>query len=434
MENLSAYDKIMRAKIQLQDDKTGKPFFSYLLMYLKCIETDQVPSMAVDMNGNLYYNKIWVSGLSEKEVEGVLVHEVLHIVLQHLLRLGGRDGKLFNCCNDLIVNDMLVSENMKLPEGLVPTYDHKFKIEEYDYEVEKINEKTSEELYSELYRLMKKGNQNSQSSGGKTIVSLGDLLGNKRFDEHRYGDGEAEGQGKDGKKEKGKGGVGRKLSDEEIKKLEEVWKDRLASASVYAKQRGLLPAGMERFVDKILDGKVSWRHKLYKYITAELPFDFSWQKPHKKSQSVGVYLPSVLKEKIEMVVAVDTSGSIGQEELTQFLGEICNIACSFNNIEMKLIIGDAKLQNEYDITNGNIDEIMKLKCGGGGGTSHEFVRTFIEEKKPNCRLLISLTDGWSDIQNEFPKLPHNCHKIIVLTQNGVSEKRLEDYGEVIKME
>ena len=159
-DKLTAYDKIMRSKIQLQ---LTKPFFSYLIMNLKIIETKKIgdmdiSTMAVDIKGNLYYNSEWVEKLTEKNIEGVLVHEVLHIVLMHIIRTGGRDKDLFNCVNDLIVNDILVQEGFDLPEGLVPTSNHEYRIDELDYTVEKINEKLSEDIYEELYRLLKKNN------------------------------------------------------------------------------------------------------------------------------------------------------------------------------------------------------------------------------------------------------------------------------------
>ena len=423
-DKLTAYDKIMRSKIQLQ---LTKPFFSYLIMNLKIIETKKIgdmdiSTMAVDIKGNLYYNSEWVEKLTEKNIEGVLVHEVLHIVLMHIIRTGGRDKDLFNCVNDLIVNDILVQEGFDLPEGLVPTSNHEYRIDELDYTVEKINEKLSEDIYEELYRLLKKNNNKGQKG-----------MNDKRFDIHIYADenGDSNGDSKDGKGKKSKG-IGNKLSDVEINKLEKIWKERLAEATLIARQRGILPLGMDRFIDGILEGKVNWRHKLYN-ITAELPFDWSYQRQSKKSIALGIYLPSTVKEKIDIVVSIDTSGSMGQEELTQFLSEVCYIARSFNNIEMDLLVCDAEIHQEYKINNNNINEIMGLKIGGGGGTSHKPIVDYINDKKPSAKLLIALTDGYSDIQTTFAELPNNCHRIIVLCTNSAKESEMEAYGEVIKM-
>jgi len=370
-----------------------------------------IPSMAVSQTGDLFYNKEWVEDLNEHEMEGVLTHEVLHVVLDHLTRLGGREHQLFNIANDLAINDILVTEGMELPKGGVIPSNHRFKIG--DYELVDINKKTSEQIYDELYKQFKKQKNPNPSDGDIESLDKG------RFDEHRYGDKE----GKDKSKEK--------LTESQLKKIKNKWKDVLAEATNYAKQRGLLPAGMERLVDNILEGKVNWRSKLYKYITKELPYDMTWSKPNKKGISSGIYLPSVVKEKIKMVVAVDTSGSIRQKELSEFLSEVCYIARSFNNLQMWLLVCDAKIHQEYEITNGNIEKILNLKIGGGGGTSHKPIVDWVLNKKPDTKLLISLTDGYSDIDRYYNQL--YCHKLIDLTENGCSEETMLPYGEVIKL-
>lgn len=436
---LNARDKILRAKIQLQ---TTKPFFSYLIMYLKCIEAnDRTPTMAVDVKGNLYYNTKWVDKLSEEKVEAVLCHESMHIVLQHLERLGTREHELFNMANDLIVNDILVAENMSLPEGLVPNYDHKFTFPD-GLEITDLNIKLSEQVYEELYKHYKKngkkgsqGNGQSQQGKGQGNGQSGSGQGSqqsssgKGFDQHIYG--EENGNGKKGEKD-GKGNTV-KVSKAEMEELKKKWREVLSGASTYAKQRGLLPKGMERLVDDLLESKVSWRHKLMRFITNEQIHDFTYSRPHKKSISTGVYMPSLLREQIEIVTHIDTSGSISQKEMTEFLSEICSIARSFHNIKIDLLVGDSQLQNHYEITNGTISDIMNMEFKGGGGTSHNFVKSWLEEHKPNARCLITLTDGWSDIERVFPEIPDKTHKLIVLCENGVAEDKLSEYGETIKL-
>ena len=415
---LSAKDKIIRSKVQLQG---SKPFFSYLIMNLRCREDKRVPSMGVDIRGNLFYNEKWIDTLDDNVVEGVLVHEVLHIVLQHLNRKGTRDHKLFNIANDMVVNDIIVTEGMNLPEDGILPKNHEFTIEQTGYVIKDINLKTSEEVYDELYHHIQKNKDKFPKSQDGSGIDLGDI--EKGFDEHNYADGE-QAPGEEGK---GQG----KISKSELGKLEKKWKEALATATQEAQKRGLVPAGMERYVDEILEGKVSWRHKLARYITNSMVSDFTWSRPSKRSASIGIYMPSVVRENVEIVVAVDTSGSIGQKELTEFLSEICSIARSFSNISMDLVIGDCQLTNHYQITNNTIGDILSLKIGGGGGTSHKFVQEWMEENKPNAKLLIALTDGYSDIQSVFPEI--KCGKIILLSENGTSEKNLEEFGECIKL-
>jgi len=126
-----------------------------------------------------------------------------------------------------------------------------------------------------------------------------------------------------------------------------------------------MPKGMERFVDELLEGRVSWRHKLYKYITAELPFDFTWSRPSKKFTSMGIYMPSVLKERLIWLLRLIPLEVYVKKNLLIFLSEICCIAKSFANISMKLLVCDCKIHNTYDIANGSISNIMELEVGGG---------------------------------------------------------------------
>lgn len=151
-------------------------------------------------------------------------------------------------------------------------------------------------------------------------------------------------------------------------------------------------------------------------------------RPSKKSISSGFYMPSILRESIEVVVSVDTSGSISREELSEFLGEIINIARSFNNIKIKLIVCDCEIKEVYDFSNGDIDEIMNLKFSGGGGTSHKPVYEYLAENLPSTKLIVNLTDGFTDFPDE-----ETFKTIWVLTKNGCDESKIP-FGEVIKWE
>jgi predicted metal-dependent peptidase len=471
-EKLCAYDRMIRAKAQLGRPDGGQPFFAYLVLHLNCIETDTVPSMAVDMRGNLYYNAKFVESITEEQIQGVLCHEVMHVVLNHMERTGGRIHSMFNIANDIVDNDILVTSNIKLPEpGLIPK-NHVFEDAKSGIKIIDIDKKSSEEIYDEIYKIAKqkgmikkvtiripgdgtgKGSGGSGGTGGTSGGNgkgsddpIGDL-DKKRFDEHRYADGKNDKDGKEDGKD-GKGGSNGKnglpnsnteipspITDEERQKLHDKWKKALAEAATYAKQRGLLPAGLERMVDGLLDSKVDWRHKLYKQISNEVLSDFTWAKPHKKCASLGgnIYLPNVTRESLEIVVHIDTSGSIGQEELKEFLSEVVEIGRSFMNIKMDIIAGDAELQDHYTVTHNNSEEIINYKIHGGGGTSHEFARKWLHDNKPEAKIFISLTDGFSDIQSVYPHLPENLIKIIVMPANSAPEEEMSKYGEVIKID
>lgn len=151
-------------------------------------------------------------------------------------------------------------------------------------------------------------------------------------------------------------------------------------------------------------------------------------KPSKHSQACGYYMPSLKREEVEVVVAVDTSGSIGQGELTEFLTEMVGIARAFNNVKMTCLVCDAQIHDVLEFTNGSIAEILNTKVKGGGGTSHKCIIDWLDENKPTTRLLVAFTDGYSDI-NECPQ---NYNVLWVLNSGGCPSKDIK-WGEVIKL-
>jgi len=155
--------------------------------------------------------------------------------------------------------------------------------------------------------------------------------------------------------------------------------------------------------------------------------------PHKKSISVGTYLPDTLKEKIDIVIAIDVSGSIREKELNDFLSEIIGIAKIFQErITMRLLTHEIEINNDYIIHNGNIEKIKKLKIEGGGGTSHIQPFDFIAENVRDCKCCIFLTDGYSDIEQiDFNK--YSFDKLFVISKGGTDKCFTNKKCKVIKL-
>lgn len=120
----------------------------------------------------------------------------------------------------------------------------------------------------------------------------------------------------------------------------------------------------------------------------------------------------------------NTSGSIGEEELREFMSELVGIAMSFNNIKITVIVCDCNVYDTFEITNGDVSDI-KLK--GGGGTSHKPVYKWVRENKPHCKLLVNFTDGYTD----FPS-NESVKTLWILSKNSADENTIP-FGEVIKL-
>lgn len=408
MGDLPIEEKIIRSKILLQETH---PFFAWLLMNMDLVEDKRVPTMGVDHYGTLYYNTEWSDKLSKDELDAVLLHETMHCALIHFKRLETRHPEIFNIATDIVVNNILVNEGFHLPKDVIVPQNNEFTLETLKpIKIKDIDKKPAEEIYDEIYPKIPK----------IKIPMIG-------FDKHIYGKGEngkdnGNGQGKDKDKLKGNGtGIG--------EKKEKDWKRIITDATVVAKLQGKVPSSMERLIDNLVNPKINWRSLLYKYVTSYIPNDFTWGRPSRRSQSTGIYMPSVLKENVEIVVSIDTSGSIGQDELAEFMSEMIGIARAFVNLKMTIIVCDCTIKDVYELNNANEYEIKNIKIKGGGGTSHVPVYKFLNQKMPNTKLIINFTDAFTD----FPdKKIVRTETIWVLCKVSQDEKQIP-FGRIIKM-
>jgi len=382
----NALEKIKKAKVRILQKS---PFFSYLSLYLKIEENSDVETIGVTPKGNVYYNPKFIEEITDEELLGVMAHEIMHLALLHLTRVGSRHKSSWNIATDLVINSMLISENFELPKGgLIPNY-NSYTIAEK--QINDINTKIAEQIYDELpiQEIM-------ESENGED--------GMKGFDEHQY----------DGDKEA--------MSESEKAEFENEWLNRINEAYIHAQERGKTPKGIERYIDKLKKAKVNWKGLLNRYLTSQIPQDYTWARRGKKSYATKLYLPDMVKETIEVVVAVDTSGSVGQKELSEFLTEIVGLANAYKEkITMRILTHDTDVHEDLLVNNGNIATIKKLKCKGGGGTEHTKVFDLIKSKYKDTRCVISFTDGWSDLKYmEFNDYPFN--KIFVINKDGTDEQ------------
>jgi len=430
-KKLKAIDRLIQARIHLQKEK---PFFSYLTMHLNFIEAteeDGIPTMGITADGDVYYNAGFVEGLDEQTCKGVLCHEVMHCALEHLLRRNNRHMELWNICNDAVINNIIAQEGMKLPKDGVIPYNNEITI--YDTKIKKINDKSSEEVFDETYGNIKKRMDKVNKSIKDYIKNHPDA--GKGFDKHIEGDGNKNGKDKsDGsggnQKNKGKGKIPGKINPAGGGKDKKNWKKILIDACTHAKQQGHLPAGMERIVGKILETHIDWKGLLYRYITNQIPIDYNWCRPSKKSFSTGVYLPSVEKEKIDVIVAIDTSGSISQEELSQFMSEIISILRTFRNVDLTIIDCDAQINSAKTYKSAKVDDALEFKLRGGGGTSHLPVFKWIDKHMSTARLLVAFTDGYTS----FPEVEDvNINTLWVVAGNWRADVSAFPFGEVIEL-
>ena len=115
-----------------------------------------------------------------------------------------------------------------------------------------------------------------------------------------------------------------------------------------------------------------------------------------------LYLPSMENESVgELVIACDTSGSIGQEELTIFATELQSICSTITPDLIRLLWWDYEVCSEQVFRPDQYEDISKvLKVEGGGGTRLSCVSEYITKEQIKADAIIVFTDGWveQDIQ------------------------------------
>jgi predicted metal-dependent peptidase len=399
---LSPEDKIIKAKIQLLKEK---PFFGYLISYLRIEENSKLAcgTAGVNASGHLVYDKDWIGKLTNQQVKFVLAHEVMHLGLEHLQRGNKYDHKIFNVAADIKVNEVLQKNNFTTIDGCIKIDGNQTVI--CGIKVDKIDQKCTEDIYYELYKKAK-------------VINVLD------FDQHYYqkdGDkSDGNGDGNDDKKgnKDGKGGANGAMPDE---KDAMDWKDLMAKAFALSKLKGDVPAGLDRSIDDLLNPKNSWRAILRKYVTHMIPSDYTWTRPARKSIACGFYLPSTKREEIEVTVAIDTSGSIDNDLLKDFLSEIIGISREFDQVKVRILTCDTMVYDDYTLTNGNVARLAQLKIKGGGGT--DFKPVFNKLKDSDTKALIYFTDGYGDFPKEAPRFT---------TIWALSEKSIKPpFGEIV---
>ena len=358
--------EIQRARIGLGFDH---PFFGYLSLTLEpvCVPDMEPKTMGTD-GLHLFYHPDFLKKTPIPQLQGVLAHEIGHIILKHLARAQNRDQMRWNVAADYAVNYLVLKE-FQLPPGVLndPQW--------YD--------KSAEYIYNNL-----------PLSKGKGEGTLDSHEGWKNW-------------GKDGKKG-GKDGTGASDTDPGDA-LEQEWAQRVAMAATQAKVQGKLPAHLESVIGELLQPKLDWKALLTDRITSCAKNDFRLSPNNKKHLYRGFYLPSIAGEQINIAVGVDDSGSISDEEIREFLSEVKGICDSYDEYTIYLFIADASIHQKFELH--SFDILPKVVTGRGGT---DFRPVIEEAEKLDITTLVYFTDLYGSFPDKEPKVP----VIWVSTSNG----------------
>lgn len=353
--------------------------YSGIIMMGKSEVKDDMPTACTD-GINKYYGRKFIEKLSDAELRALVLHENLHIALNHISRfksLFKDNPMIMNACADFVVNDVIVHLEDKnlctLPQGGL--YDEKY----HNWSVK--------EVYDDLKQQLSKSNdksnvgsdgEDSSETNRPPNLTAKDL---KPLDEHDFADS--------------------KKSPTELKELQQKVENALKEGGIIA---GRMGSKLPRAIEELFEPKIDWQEVLRDFIQQSIKGndEYTWRKFNKRLMANNLYLPSMENETIgELVIAIDTSGSIGQKELTEFVTEVVSICDTVTPDKIRVLWWDTDVASEQTFTAENYSSMAYLlKPDGGGGTRVSCVSEYIKKHQINADAIIVFTDGWveHDIQ------------------------------------
>jgi len=380
MDEREIENKLSAARTRLILDK---PFLGALVLRLPLVAADPrwCPTTATDAR-RFYYNPDYVAELRPDETQFVLAHEALHCALSHFARRQHRVRQRWDVACDYAINPLLIEEGLTAPPGslMMDEFVGMTAEEIYPYVQENEDETLDRHLYDDS------DSEGEQGDGGPEPDR-----------EPQQGDGEGQAQPQMNESSQGEGGKPPPLSAAERESLSIQWQQRLAGAAQQAQQAGKLGGNMARLVGHLLQPQLPWRALLARYMSAVARDDYSYTRPSNRRGGPAVF-PSMRSHQIELVIAVDVSGSITQSELGEFLAEIEALKGQMR-ARVTLHACDAELAPDGPWCYEPWEEFeTPPRLRGGGGTRFTPVFDWVARQDRAPELLVYFTDA----QGQFP--------------------------------
>lgn len=380
---------------------------------------------------NKRYGRAYMESLtSESARRGVILHENLHVALKHLVHGKGmfaENAKMANLAADFVVNDIIVNIKGTVAgsanERIVSICDGWV----YD---EMFHNWSMREVYNYLKKHAKtkpkqstgdKGDKGEQGSnppqGGTPSNGDGDDWDTVEVNGKKYDVSKAD-----------QHDFLSEATHEEMKEINDSIDRALREGGMLA---GRMGAKMPRAISDLLEPKVNWRDELRDFVTSTVKGkdEFTWRRMNKRHMANDIYMPSIENETMgEVIVAIDTSGSIGGKELTEFATELVSICDVVQPEKVRVLWWDTQVHGEQVFQDDYKSIASMLKPLGGGGTHVSCVAEYINKEQLKADCVLVFTDGyvesditwgissptmWMITQNKHIEVPSGSKKVMV---------------------
>lgn len=396
MKNLSVEQRLQRAFVQVSRHPDYCLVSGVMLCGKSTVHDTGIPTACTD-GWNVQYGRAFMDKLSEPEFNFVVLHETYHKAFRQMTvwdALWKQDARRANKAADFVINQLIVDAD---PSGAFASPPEGARL---DPQYRGMNTK---EVFDALNG---RGDGKKGEKGEKG--EKGDAEGGAGLDEHKWGEGEGEGEGDE---------RGRAI-DRALRQGKEVQK-RIGKG----KGRG------NTALDELLAPTVNWREQLREFVQSVVAGkDIStWRRPARRGMARDMYLPSSYSESVgEIVVAIDTSGSVSGAELRAMVSEMVGICESVVPDKVHLIWWGTEVVGEQVFKPGEYEDMAQaLKPKNGGGTDLACVFNWVQEKRLNPACIIVLTDGAWRTPSNIP----SCPVLFGMTTDTVSP-----FGVTIKVE
>lgn len=373
-------DKVTQAKLNLACDE---PWCSRLVYSTKVELLEDCNLLAYTDGKAVFVNKAFADKISVKELQGVIMHELLHIIFLHVNKMKKVDNTiLYNVAADAVINWWLLSANYLLPGNVL----------KLDSLCEEVGLPLKDYAVDELYELLKRKANKVRIKFSEDIKPSDDGLD----------------------------------SDSILSKVD------FNGKSTTGLNSKVLPSGNKDIGNikgegssTVNAGKVSkpsWLSYLSVFLSKKAVE--TSPRPHRRVLA-GIYnhyCPSYRSSGLDVVAIVDTSGSVSDEELSLSLGQLYQLVKMYPKCKLTVASADVKVTNVCTIKKAS--DLYTMTFTGRGGTS------YIEPLNwaTFADIVVYFTDGYC---NEFPeKPPYPLLWVLV----GKEVRNSFPYGKVFRYE
>lgn len=357
-KQLTAEQRLQKAVIDIMANPRYVALAGILMLGRRRIEDDESKCGTAYTNGrDEIYGRAFVDKLNDAELRFLVLHENYHKLYRHLTLwrwMFDKHQQAANMATDFVINVKLVDDNT----DNFATMTGALKIGCFDA---KYRGWDSAQVFHDLMKDAKEQSGNGSGTG---------------FDAHGWDEAQD-------------------MTAEEKQELAREIDEAIRQGALMAGKAG---GGVDRALTELLQPQVNWREVLREFVTSTCAgSDYStWKRPNRRYIGAGIYMPSGISERIgEIVVAIDTSGSIGGRQLSAFLSEVASIAETVKPEAVRLLYWDTKVRGDERYEGDDAQNIAKsTKPNGGGGTMVECVPAYLQEHQIKAQCVIVLTDGY----------------------------------------